>query len=43
MTLNRSVVYVDDGIPYIGIFLTFLNSHFYVCFGHEHVFGSTRV
>ena len=43
MSLNHSVIGVDDDIFHTGIFLTYFSSHFYVHFGHGHALGSTRV
>ena len=43
MSLNCSVICVEDDKRHTGIFLTFSSSHFYDHFGHEHVSGSVRV
>ena len=43
MSLNHSVIGVDDDIFHTGIFLTYFSSHFYVHFGHGHAPGSVSV
>ena len=43
MSLNRSVICVEDDVRHKGIFLIFSSSQFYVRFGYEHAPGSVRV
>ena len=43
MSLNHSVIGVDDDTFHTGIFLTYFSSHFYVHFGHGHAPGFARV
>ena len=43
ISLNCSIVCVNDDIPYTGISHDMISPHYYIYFGHEHLPGSTRV